>query len=87
MCAELGIRKVAIPSAGNAGSAMAAYAAAAGIEEGDVILAFAGVATTGVDDLHRLLTDERIGTRTDMTILRRGRLTNLAISPAESQRD
>jgi threonine synthase len=32
MCAELGIRKVAIPSAGNAASAMAAYAAAAGIE-------------------------------------------------------
>jgi threonine synthase len=32
MCAELGIRKVAIPSAGNAGSALAAYAAAAGIE-------------------------------------------------------
>src|SRR6476660_9052746 len=32
MCKELGIRKVAIPSAGNAASAMAAYAAAAGIE-------------------------------------------------------
>src|SRR5690349_13141253 len=32
MCVELGIRKVAIPSAGNAASAMAAYAAAAGIE-------------------------------------------------------
>ncbi|MFN0170887.1 MAG: threonine synthase [Bryobacteraceae bacterium] len=32
MCRELGIRKVAIPSAGNAASAMAAYAAAAGIE-------------------------------------------------------
>src|SRR5579883_380159 len=32
MCLELGIRKVAIPSAGNAASAMAAYAAAAGIE-------------------------------------------------------
>ena len=32
MCMELGIRKVAIPSAGNAASAMAAYAAAAGIE-------------------------------------------------------
>ena len=31
MCVELGIRKVAIPSAGNAASAMAAYAAAAGI--------------------------------------------------------
>src|SRR5580698_4535457 len=32
MCNELGVRKVAIPSAGNAASALAAYAAAAGIE-------------------------------------------------------
>jgi threonine synthase len=32
MCVELGIKKVAIPSAGNAASAMAAYAAAAEIE-------------------------------------------------------
>ena len=32
MCVELGIERVAIPSAGNAASALAAYAAAAGIE-------------------------------------------------------
>jgi threonine synthase len=32
MCRELGISKVAIPSAGNAAGALAAYAAAAGIE-------------------------------------------------------
>jgi len=32
MCVELGIRKLAIPSAGNAASALAAYAAAAGFE-------------------------------------------------------
>jgi threonine synthase len=32
MCLELGITKVAIPSAGNAAGAMAAYAAAAGLE-------------------------------------------------------
>jgi len=32
MCKQLGIDKVAIPSAGNAASALAAYAAAAGIE-------------------------------------------------------
>ncbi|HEY1340958.1 MAG TPA: threonine synthase [Bryobacteraceae bacterium] len=32
MCKELGVRKVAIPSAGNAASALAAYAAAGGIE-------------------------------------------------------
>jgi threonine synthase len=32
MCVELGITKLAIPSAGNAASALAAYAAAAGVE-------------------------------------------------------
>lgn len=32
MCVELGIRRLAIPSAGNAASALAAYAAAAGLE-------------------------------------------------------
>ena len=32
MCVEFGIKKVAIPSAGNAGGAMACYAAAAGLE-------------------------------------------------------
>jgi threonine synthase len=32
MCRELGVAKVAIPTAGNAGGALAAYAAAAGIE-------------------------------------------------------
>jgi threonine synthase len=32
MCAELGVSKIAVASAGNAGSALAAYAAAAGME-------------------------------------------------------
>jgi threonine synthase len=32
MCRELGVKKIAIPSAGNAASALSAYAAAAGIE-------------------------------------------------------
>ncbi len=32
MCVELGVKKVAIPSAGNAAGAMSAYAAAAGLE-------------------------------------------------------
>lgn len=32
MCVELGVRKVAVASAGNAGSALAGYAAAAGLE-------------------------------------------------------
>jgi S1-C subfamily serine protease len=47
-------------------------AQAAGLKEGDIILAFAGAPVAGVDDLHRLLTDERTGTPTPMVILRRG---------------
>ncbi|HEX9366986.1 MAG TPA: trypsin-like peptidase domain-containing protein, partial [Vicinamibacterales bacterium] len=62
-------------------------ASAAGMKEGDVILAFAGVAVSGVDDLHRLLTEDRIGRVTDITVLRRGRREALAVIPAESQRD
>ena len=45
-------------------------AAAAGVKDGDVLLAFAGTPVTGVDDLHRLLTEEKIGEPTAITFLR-----------------
>jgi S1-C subfamily serine protease len=61
-------------------------AAAAGLREGDVILALADTAVGGVDDLHRLLTDERIGAPTGIVVLRRGARRQLAITPAESTR-
>ena len=47
-------------------------AAAAGLQEGDVILAFAGTPVSGVDDLHRLLTDDRIGRPPTSSCMRRG---------------
>jgi S1-C subfamily serine protease len=62
-------------------------AASAGVREGDVIVAFAGVAVSGVDDLHRLLTEDLIGRASGITLLRRGRREVVAITPAESQRD
>jgi S1-C subfamily serine protease len=62
-------------------------AARAGVKDGDVILGFAGVAVGGIDDLHRLLTDERIGIAAPLAILRRGERRELTIVPAESQRD
>jgi S1-C subfamily serine protease len=62
-------------------------ASAASMQEGDVILAFAGTPVTGVDDLHRLLTEDRIGRVTEIAVLRRGRREVLPITPAESQRD
>jgi S1-C subfamily serine protease len=62
-------------------------AEAAGLQEGDVILGFGGTAVSGVDDLHRLLSEERIGVPAPLVVLRRGRRTSLAITPAESQRN
>lgn len=62
-------------------------AAAAGLKEGDVILAFAGTPVSGIDDLHRLLTEERIGVPTTVVVLRRATRQELTITPRESQRD
>ena len=45
-------------------------AAAAGIECGDVIVAFGNVAVSSVDELQQLLTDERIGVPSPVTVLR-----------------
>ena len=42
----------------------------AGLQEGDVIHAIADEPVSGVDDLHRYLTEERIGVPTPLAILR-----------------
>jgi S1-C subfamily serine protease len=59
-------------------------AAAAGLRDGDVILAFGGEPTGGIDQLHRQLTDDRIGLASTMTILRNGARRQLTVVPAES---
>ncbi len=58
-------------------------AAAAGLRDGDVVLAFAGEPATGIDDLHRLLTDDRIGVPSALTILRSAERRQLTVVPAE----
>jgi S1-C subfamily serine protease len=58
-------------------------ATTAGLRDGDVILALAGETVTGIDDLHRLLTDDRIGQPVQLTILRGGARRQLTIIPAE----
>ena len=60
-------------------------AANAGLKDGDVVLAFAGTPVTGVDDLHRLLTEEKIGVATAVTILRSARRRTISVVPAESR--
>jgi len=59
-------------------------AASAGVRDGDIIVSFGDAAVTSVDDLHRLLTDARIGEDADLGVLRRDRHLMLHISPRES---
>jgi S1-C subfamily serine protease len=60
-------------------------ASRAGVEQGDIIVGFAGHAVAGFDDLHRLLTEEHLGGSVPITVLRRGRRLALDIRPEESR--
>jgi S1-C subfamily serine protease len=57
----------------------------AGLQEGDVIIALDGETVAGVDDLHRLLTEGRIGVTTPITVIRRAEKRKLEVVPAESR--
>ncbi len=56
-----------------------------GLREGDVIIAFGERPVTGIDDLHRMLTEEQVGVETEMTVLRRTERLPVRIVPAEVQ--
>ena len=58
----------------------------AGIRQGDVLVELDGEPVGGIDDLHRLLLEERIGTAIPVTILRNGRKKALWVTPAEAPR-
>jgi S1-C subfamily serine protease len=60
-------------------------ASRAGVQKGDIILGFAGEAVTGLDELHRSLTEERIGRATALTVLRSTQRHQLTIVPDESR--
>jgi S1-C subfamily serine protease len=53
----------------------------AGLREGDIIVGLNGEPVTGIDDLHRLLTDERIGVPTPLTALRGIERRQLTVVP------
>ena len=59
-------------------------AARAGLREGDMIVEFDGHAIAGIDDLHKLLTGERVGVRSPMVALRGTEKLSLEIVPLES---
>ena len=57
--------------------------ARAGLEAGDMVIAFDGIEINGIDDLHRALTADRIGRRAAITVLRRTNKLQLEIEPEE----
>jgi S1-C subfamily serine protease len=57
----------------------------AGLQEGDVLVEFGGEKVTTVDDLHRLLTEGRVGVRVPLVVIRRSERLMLDAIPAESR--
>ncbi len=57
----------------------------AGLREGDVIVALEGQPVAGVDDLHRLLTEVRVGVSCLLTMLRLTEKLELKIVPEEAK--
>jgi S1-C subfamily serine protease len=60
-------------------------AAEAELRPGDLIVEFGGEPVRGVDDLHRLLTEDRIGELMPLKIVRRGELRRVLVTPREIQ--
>ena len=61
-------------------------ASAAGIAEGDVIVAFEDVPLSSADDLHRVLTADRIGVPAALTLLRGGERRRAIVVPWEKKK-
>ncbi|HEV3512837.1 MAG TPA: trypsin-like peptidase domain-containing protein [Candidatus Sulfotelmatobacter sp.] len=57
----------------------------AGLREGDIIVALEGQPVAGVDDLHRLLTEVRVGVSCSVTVLRWTEKLELRVVPEETR--
>jgi S1-C subfamily serine protease len=57
----------------------------AGLEEGDVLIEFDGKQIAGIDELHRLLTDEQVGGKYPVTVIRRTQKKTFEVVPAERE--
>jgi S1-C subfamily serine protease len=56
-------------------------AAQAGLRDGDLIVAFGDKPIAGIDDLHKLLTEEQAGVGASLTVIRGSRKEVLAVQP------
>src|SRR5437899_3448337 len=59
----------------------------AGVREGDIIVGFDEHPTAGIDDLHKLLSEDRIGHKSSLVIIRGTEKLSLNVVPEESQND
>lgn len=57
----------------------------AGLREGDIIVGFDDQPITGIDDLHKLLTEERIGHKSTLVVIRGTQKLDLEVVPGESK--
>jgi S1-C subfamily serine protease len=57
----------------------------AGVREGDVIVGFDDHSIAGIDDLHKLLTEDRIGYKSTLVVVRGTEKLSLEVIPEESQ--
>lgn len=53
------------------------------LQVGDVIVALDGDPVSGVDALHRLLTEERIGREVALTVLRRATVRDITVTAGD----
>jgi S1-C subfamily serine protease len=60
-------------------------AARAGLAEGDLIVAFDGKAVASVDELHRLLTEERAGGKVAIDVIRMTEKLALQVVPERAK--
>jgi S1-C subfamily serine protease len=58
----------------------------AGVRERDIIIGYGNQTVAGIDDLHRLLTDEQVGIRVALTVIRQTEKLQLEITPEASPR-
>ena len=76
---ETGVLIVSFESNGKVSAAKEA-----GLLTGDLVIDFDGHPTRGIDDLHKLLTDERIGKRTPVTVIRGVQKLTFDVTPREA---
>jgi S1-C subfamily serine protease len=74
---EKGVLIVAVEEAGPAQKA--------GLREGDVIVGFEGQPVESMDDLHRLLTDEKVGSESLLNLIRKSEKLAVKLVPQESR--